>query len=114
MAAPSGGPAFTVADAAAAKDVADDIRYVEVGGTNHSAPVKWFWVELLDDAPWREIGFDEASNPIKASPSESGKGYWNEFDAYDFDEYAPIIGEVSGTDFEAAWDKFFDSGREGE
>ena len=64
-----GGRHWTPAEVAAVKDDADDIHYIETRlGTTDSAIVKW-WVEMLDDEPWRDIGFDAASHAMRAGPS---------------------------------------------
>jgi hypothetical protein len=79
---------------AALKNDADDIHYIEtrlatdwgnripwIDTANPSykrhfrALAKW-WVEVLDEEPWREIGFDAASNAIVAAPTDSVYGFW--------------------------------------
>ena len=101
---------WTPAEAAAVKYDADDIRYIETRlGTTDSGIAKW-WIEILDEAPWRDIGFDAASNALTAAPSQSVDGFWNdtEMTLDEFQDHDPNLREISATDFEAEWERFFD------
>ena len=57
---------------------------------------------------------DQEENAIVASPvQEHQDGFWNDTNMtlQVFQDQDPTLREISDTDFEAAWDRFFDSRR---
>jgi hypothetical protein len=125
----AGGFGMSPAEAAAFKDEAGDVKYIETRlatdwpdrkawidtanpsyKAHYRALARW-WVETLDEEPWREIGFDAASNAIVAGPSDSAYGFWcdTNMTLHDFHAQDPDLREISETEFEVAWARFFDS-----
>jgi hypothetical protein len=97
-----------------ATDWGDRIPWIDTANPSYKrhfrALAKW-WVEVLDEEPWREIGFDAASNAIVAGPTDSVYGFWCDANMtlHDFQRQDPNLRDVSEDDFEAAWNTFFDS-----
>jgi len=66
---------------------------------------RWF-VEFDDDGhPYREIGVDNAGNPVLAGPDKRNYGFWLDTNATfkDFDGEA-----ISGELFEIEWRRFYE------
>ena len=87
-------------------------RILPVGNPGYEGKLhelgRW-WVEFLDDLPWREIGLGGNGELIVAGPNERDYGFWldTNMTLADFRDQDPTLTEIAAAEFEEAWTLFF-------